>query len=144
MNISKALLLGIVSLLFVQATPPAEVTAGIKFFQGTWEEALQTAQEENKMIFLDAYTAWCGPCKLLKRNVFPDERVGNFYNENFINVKVDMEKGIGPKLSRQYRVTAYPTLLFVDGEGNMIKKAVGYHPAPQLIELGRSVIEPKS
>ena len=49
-----------------------------------------------------------------------------------------------PKLSMQYRVTAYPTLLFIDGEGNMIKKAVGYHPAPQLIELGRSVISQKS
>ncbi|MBT3647117.1 MAG: thioredoxin family protein [Flavobacteriales bacterium] len=145
MNISKGILLGLVSLFFIQAIPLAEEeSVGIEFFQGTWEEALQTAEKGNKMIFLDAYTTWCGPCKLLKRNVFPNERVGKFYNKNFINVKVDMEKGIGRKLSSRYRVTVYPTLLFIDGEGNMIKKAVGYHPAQQLIELGRSVISQKS
>ena len=48
------------------------------------------------MIFLDAYASWCGPCKMLQKNVFTKKAVGDFYNSKFINVKMDMEKGEGP------------------------------------------------
>jgi len=140
MKLLRILTLVLASTLFVAATPPAEEPQGIAFFEGTWEEALAAAEAENKMIFLDAYASWCGPCKLLKRNVFPNEAVGSFYNENFINVKMDMEKGIGPKLSMKYGVTAYPTLLYINGDGSVVKKAIGYHQPNQLIDLGKQVL----
>jgi thioredoxin-related protein len=117
---------------------------GMAFFEGSWDEALAMAQKENKLIFLDAYAAWCGPCKLLKKNVFPLEEVGGLYNEHFINVAIDMEKGIGPELARSYKVTAYPTLLFIDGNGKLIKKAIGYHPKDQFIALGKEVLSTQS
>ena len=100
---------------------------------------MQTAKQENKLIFLDAYASWCGPCKLLKRNVFPQSEVGDYFNEHFVSVAIDMEKGIGPKLAQQYRITAYPTLFFLDGNGNIVQKAMGYHNANQLLQLAKSI-----
>jgi len=70
--------------------------AGINFVENkSWKEVLAMAREKNKLIFLDAYASWCGPCKYLQRDVFTDEEVGKFFNDVFINVKMDMEQGEG-------------------------------------------------
>lgn len=114
---------------------------GIEFFHGTWEEALKMAKEQNKLIFMDAYTSWCGPCKQMSANVFPLPNVGTFHNANFINMKVDMEKGEGPKLAQKYYVTAYPTLLYIDGEGKTVLKEMGMRSGDALVELGKSALK---
>lgn len=129
-----------IAALFIQATPIKESErTGIQFFDGTWEEALQTAEAENKLIFLDAYASWCGPCKLMKRNVFSNAAVKEYFDDHFISMAVDMEKGMGRQLAQRYRVTAYPTLFFLDAEGNVVKKAVGYHNVQQFLALAKSV-----
>lgn len=112
---------------------------GIKFFEGTFQEALTEAKETNKLIFLDAYAAWCGPCKRMSAYVFTNEQVGEYYNENFINVKMDMEKGEGPVLAQQLRVSAYPTLFFINGEGKVTYNHVGYLPVDGFLNLGKEV-----
>jgi thioredoxin 1 len=143
MKAIRSLALAALALFYIQATPPSEPSNdGIVFFEGTWEEALTKAEKEHKVIFLDAYAAWCGPCKLLKKNVFSDPIVGAYYNENFINMAIDMEKGNGPQLASKYGVRAYPTLIFVNGDGSVANKVVGYHNSDQLIELGKSVLTP--
>jgi thiol-disulfide isomerase/thioredoxin len=111
---------------------------GIEFFQGTFAEALEKAQKENKLIFMDAYAEWCGPCKKMAATVFKDEKVGKFFNDNFINLKMDMEKGEGPKLSGKFDVSAYPTLLFINGKGDLVHKGVGGLPADQFMNLART------
>lgn len=129
-----------VGAIFLQATPPSEKeSVGIQFYEGTWDDALALAKAQDKLIFLDAYASWCGPCKLLKRNVFIKEEVGSYFNERFINVAIDMEKGNGPRLARQYGVTAYPTLIFVNGNGEVVQKAIGYHTPEQLIGLAKRI-----
>ena len=143
MKALRSIALAAAALFYIQATPPSETSKeGITFFQGTWDEALTKAEKEHKVIFLDAYAAWCGPCKLLKRNVFSDPNVGAYYNENFINMAIDMEKGNGPKIASKYGVRVYPTLLYVNGDGSVVNKAVGYHNSDQLIELGKNVLTP--
>jgi len=114
---------------------------GIQFFEGTWAEALDKASKENKPIFLDAYAEWCGPCKLMARSVFPDASVGEFYNEHFVNMKIDMEKGEGPGLRAQYKVSAYPTLLFVQPTGEVIQKKVGAIDAKNFLALGKQIMK---
>src|SRR5574343_1372641 len=81
--------------------------SGIVFFEGTWEEALQKAKAEKKLIFLDAYASWCGPCKMMKRRTFSDPKVGEQFNKYFISVAIDMEQGEGPELARKFQVDSY-------------------------------------
>lgn len=115
---------------------------GIDFAKGTWKEALAKAAEENKLIFLDAYTTWCGPCKKMTREVFPQDVVGDFYNSHFISVKMDMEKGEGVEIANHYQIEVYPTLLFVDAEGNLLHRAAGYHNIDQFLDLGNIARNP--
>jgi thioredoxin-related protein len=107
-----------------------------------WKDILAMSAKEHKPIFMDAFTTWCGPCKMMAKNTFPDTKVGEFYNANFINVKMDMEKGQGLDLARTYQVRAYPTLLFIDSEGKIIHRTAGYMDAGQFITLGKSVENP--
>lgn len=109
----------------------------IDFRDGSWSEIIEMAKTENKPIFVDAYAVWCGPCKMMDRQVFPQQEVGDFFNENFINAKIDMEKGEGRDLQKQYKVTAFPTLLFINKEGELIHRAVGFQNPEKLINSGK-------
>lgn len=114
---------------------------GIEFFHGTWEEAMDLAIQNDQIIFVDAYTSWCGPCKRMAKNVFPQKSVGDFYNANFIAVKLDMEKDKdGPTFARKYNVRSYPTLLFIDGAGEVVHRAVGGKKPEDFIKLGQLVV----
>nr|WP_320120413.1 thioredoxin fold domain-containing protein [uncultured Marinifilum sp.] len=115
---------------------------GIEFEHGTFKEALAKAKKENKLIFMDCYTTWCGPCKHLSKNIFPQKEVGDFYNKNFVNVKMDCEKGEGIALATKYGVRSYPTLLFIDANGNAVHKLVGGMPAEDLIKGGKAALDP--
>ena len=111
---------------------------GIVFFNGKWKDALAKAKAENKLIFLDIYATWCGPCKKLKAKSFASAKVGTYFNEKFINVTLDGEEGEGIILAEKYRLQAYPTLLFIDGDGNVKKAAVGYYNPNELLSLGKA------
>ncbi|MDZ4844129.1 MAG: thioredoxin family protein [Chitinophagales bacterium] len=115
--------------------------AQMRFFEGKWGEALKEAKSENKLLFVDAYAVWCGPCRWMANNVFPDEQVSKYFNENFINYKLDMEKGEGPKIAQNYKVTAYPTLLFIDSEGNVKHRVLGAQSVEDLIGAGKTAVQ---
>ncbi|MFT5168844.1 MAG: thioredoxin-related protein [Saprospiraceae bacterium] len=114
----------------------------IKFQETGWTEVLQKAKEENKLIFVDAFTTWCGPCKLMVKDVFPKKEVADFYNQTFVNYTIDMEKGEGPQLARDYKVAQYPTLLFIAADGTLIHRAAGFHNPEQFVELGNAALDP--
>ena len=103
------------------------------------------AATEKKMIFVDCYTSWCIPCKRLATEVFPDEGVGRFFNEHFVNVQYDMEKdSVGVWLRKKYPVRAYPTLLFIDPETEeVVHKVVGGVNVEQMLAVGEQAIDPK-
>lgn len=110
---------------------------GIDFVHDkTWKEILAKAKKEDKLIFMDAYAEWCGPCKKMARDVFTQKEVGDYFNAHFVNVKMDMEKGEGIGLSSNFGIQAYPTLLFIDSEGKVVHRSVGYHTTDLLIQLG--------
>ena len=98
---------------------------GVKFESGTWSEMLTKAKAENKTIFIDVYTKWCGPYKHVSENVFPQEKLGEYYNTHFINYKIDAESPAGKEFVKNYPVTGYPTFFFIDGNGKVIHKVVG-------------------
>lgn len=116
---------------------------GIDFHEGTYNEILKDAKNSKKIIFVDVYASWCGPCKMLKRNTFANEKVGIFYNENFVNAAFDAEKGEGIELASRYKVGSYPTLLFLNEDGTILKKVVGYHNPEEFLELGQEILKLK-
>jgi len=124
----------LLSLILLTAT---STFAQIDFFHGTWEEALTKAKAEEKLIFVDAYAEWCGPCKRMAKNVFTNEKVGEFHNSNFINLKIDMEKGMGLTFRRKYPVSAFPTLFYIDSSGEVVHKVKGAQQVDGLIKLGK-------
>ncbi|MBC7863040.1 MAG: thioredoxin family protein [Bacteroidia bacterium] len=126
------------------AQQPAEATGGITFEHGTWASALAKAKKEKKMIMLDAYTSWCGPCKWMVKNVFPQKEVGEFYNKNFVSIKIDMEKGEGIELSKKFGVMAYPTYLFVSADGTVMHRSCGSCEGADFIKIGTDAMNPKA
>ena len=135
------------SLLIVVAFLAFQVIAqdkGIQFIHEDWTAALEKAKEEDKVIFVDAYTTWCGPCKWMAKNVFPEQEVASFYNSNFINLKLDMEKGQGKDFAKTYKVRAYPTLLFINKEGEVVHKALGGRPPAEFVALGQQAANPET
>ena len=114
---------------------------GMTFTEGSWADILKKAQEENKMIFMDCYTTWCGPCKMIARTVFKDPAVAAYMNENFINVKVDMEKGEGIELKDKMEVKAFPTLLFISAKGEVEHRIVGAVKSPKFIQEAQTAIK---
>ena len=128
-------------LLFISILSFNSSTAqGIEFFHGTWKEALVEAEKDDKLVFVDAYAKWCGPCKRMAKDVFTKAEVGQFYNENFINLKLDMEEMDGVTFGHEYPVSAYPTLIFLNHKGELIKKSTGGKQVAGLIELGKTAI----
>ncbi|OIR01338.1 thioredoxin [mine drainage metagenome] len=117
---------------------------GIQFIESDWNKALQEAKKQNKLVFLDAYASWCGPCKLLKSTTFRNKEAGEFFNSNFINVAVDMEKGDGPALLEKFGVTAFPTLIIADADGNIVTYTMGYMGHKELIDFGKHGLTLKS
>ena len=98
---------------------------GVQFQELTFQEALNKAKAENKLVFVDCYTSWCGPCKYMLNNVFVLPEVGEFFNEHFVNVKYDMEKGEGRYLNGRFHVRSYPTFLMIRPDGTVQHRIVG-------------------
>jgi thiol:disulfide interchange protein len=98
---------------------------GINFQDLTLQQALKKAEKEGKDVFLDAYAVWCGPCKWMEANTFRNEEVGKKFNENFVSIKIDMEKGEGPSIAQKYRVRAYPTMFVLNSTGEVKKRILG-------------------
>ena len=113
---------------------------GINFRQDDWQNVLMQAKAQKKLIFVDIYTAWCGPCKEMDKKTFTDVSVGDKFNARFINYKVDAEKGFGITLAKRYNVTSYPTCLFVDPSENLIYKQEGLLRAPDLVKEADMVL----
>ncbi len=116
--------------------------AQVNFQKITWSEACKKAASSNKLIFLDAYTTWCAPCKMMEKDIFSRVPVGDFYNNNFICVKIDMEKGEGLALARKYNIHAFPTFIFANAEGKMLHTDAGGKNIEQTLAMGNLAMNP--
>lgn len=136
----------VAGMLVLLAFLPGELSAqnrAIEFETGSWVEVIQKAKKENKPIFVDAFAVWCGPCKWMAKSVFTNDTVADFYNSNFVNVKMDMEKGEGIELAKKWKIQAYPTLLYFSPEGEMIHRICGAYPANEFVLGGENALNPE-
>lgn len=123
--------------------PALALAGGIHFHEGSFEDALVQAEQEGKHVFVDVYTTWCGPCKIMDEVVFPREEVGAYYNKRFVNVKLDAEDESieGPAISERYDVGAYPTYLYLNPDGTVVGRALGALPPSLFVQVAGQLIE---
>ena len=143
--LTLALALGLCSAAPAIAQEPA-ANEGIQFLDNApWAEVVERATKENKLIFIDCYTVWCGPCKGLARDIFPQKALGDFFNPRFICVKYDMEKGDGKMLHDRYKehILGFPTMLFIDKDGKVVQQLAGYQEADVIINAAKKVASGK-
>ncbi|MCL2561970.1 MAG: thioredoxin family protein [Rikenellaceae bacterium] len=124
----KILLIALLSLF--AATTFAQ---GINFEDLSLPEALAKARAENKLVFVNCTTSWCGPCKVLAAEVFPRQEVGDYFNPRFVSITLDMEKGDNPPLREKYGMIGYPTLLVLNPDGELIHKMVIFPEVEMLL-----------
>lgn len=121
--------------------PLTGFSQGIEFFEGSLKEAMEKATKEEKLIFVDCYTTWCGPCKMMSNSIFPLKSVGDFYNKNYVALKLNMEKEKGMKFGSKYPVSAYPTLFYLNEKGEIIQKVVGAKREQEFLAIGKEMIK---
>ncbi len=113
---------------------------GIEFFEGTLEELLAHAKQEEKAIFIDAYTPWCGPCKVMEKKVFVLPEVSDFYNNFYVSYKLNMESKEGAAFAKQHGVNVYPTYLYLNANGEEQKRAIGARQPNKFVAEAREAL----
>jgi len=113
---------------------------GIEFKELSLDNAITLAEQENKAIFVDFYTNWCAPCKKLASTVFTDERLGGLFTANFISIRIDGDAKEAMFLKEKFNITAYPTMHFLDKNGEAHRKLIGYRTANELMNSTNSLI----
>ncbi len=109
-----------------QSNSDANEASPINFnYTADLDGAMVVAKKEMKPIFIDFYTTWCAPCKLMDQGTFKDQDIATYLNDNCLTLKVDAEKGNGRALRVQYNVSAFPTLVFIDPDGNVVSQKEG-------------------
>lgn len=103
----------------------AQENKGTIFHNITLPEAMEKAAAESKLVLIECHTKSCGPCRMMKKNIFPQEKVGAYINSNFISIIKDVEEDEGAEIAQKYNVGIYPTYLIVNAEGNCVGQVVG-------------------
>lgn len=134
------LLAGFTAKSQTQAAPAPHSDYTFNFYQGTFEQALKEAAKKKKIVFVDAYTSWCGPCKMMNNSTFKDKAAGDYFNANVISMKIDMEEGEGPAFAMRFGVRAYPTLLFINPKGEVVHKVLGYRDGAVLTDEAKKAV----
>jgi len=109
----------------------------LRFVKTDLLKQIDSAKAAGKPVFMDFYTDWCGPCRVMDRDVFTDGNLATFFNENFLNLKINAEKGEGVALAKQFGISGYPTLLFLNTEGVEAQRVVGIATASKLMKIGK-------
>jgi thioredoxin 1 len=138
--IIPALLIAVLPFAGKTVFTSSKPAGSIVFIENSWDEALKQAREQNKYIFVDAYTSWCGPCLMLKKQTFTNKKAADFYNANFINLALDIEKGAGPEFASRWQIKSIPTLIIFDTKGKPVLGAVGFISADDLIRFGKQAL----
>ncbi len=134
----------IISGLFIFITILTFAQDEIQFQDIPFKDLIAKAKKENKLVFIDAYASWCGPCKMMEKNIFTKKSVGDFYNKNFVNARIDMEKGEGREVAQKFGVRSYPTYLFLNGDGELVSQNYGYMEESIFLTMAQDINSPNN
>lgn len=129
----------LLSALFIGAAVMAQ---GIAFQKESYAEVLKMAKKQRKLVFIDVYTSWCGPCKHMATKIFPEAKAGEFYNAHFLNLQLDAEKSEdGKMVAKTFGVNAFPTFLFVNGDGELVYRFLGGRSVDMFVQEGQKAVD---
>ena len=130
---------------------------GTHFEHGlSWQQVKDKAKKENKYLLVDCFTTWCGPCKYMASTIFPQEKVGEFFNKNFVNVKVQFDQtkndseevkswyADAQSMSKEFKINAYPTFLIFSPQGKLVHRIVGGGEADEFIAKAKMALNPET
>ncbi|WP_134088644.1 thioredoxin fold domain-containing protein [Olivibacter sp. XZL3] len=130
---------------------------GTRFEEGmSWEQVKAKAKKENKYLFVDCYTTWCGPCKYMANTIFPQEKVGDYFNTHFVSVGIQFDKTdkdsehvksyypVAEELNKKYNIRAYPTFLVFAPSGEIVHRLVGGDEADNFIARTENALHPET
>ncbi len=103
------------------------------FINGSVDDLFSAAREQNKVVIVDVYTEWCGPCKLMDRQTWSNSKVTSFLNNKAVSIKLDAEKGEGRRFAQKYNVVAYPCVLIFNSDGELIDRRIGFLPPREFL-----------
>ncbi len=109
----------------------------------TLEQARAAALKEHKRIFIDVGTSWCGPCKHMEKTVFANDTVADYYNANFVSIKLDLERGEGIAIGEKFNIVSVPMYLFLDSTGNLDYKMKSAMSAGEFLAHGKRANDPQ-
>ncbi|WP_449435132.1 thioredoxin family protein, partial [Pedobacter steynii] len=119
----------------------------------SWAQIQAKAKAENKYILMDTYATWCGPCKQMSAETFPQKEAGDFINDKFVSVKVQMDQTAADNdyvkswykdakfIGEAYQVRAYPTVLYFSPAGKMVYNTVGFQDVGRLINEAKTALK---
>jgi thioredoxin-related protein len=127
------------------------------FFENnlSWQQILEKAKNEHKYVFVDCYATWCGPCKLMDKNIYPMDSIGDFMNKTFISVKIQMDTtnrddakiqqwyGMAHAIEAKYHIAAYPTYIFFSPEGVAVHKDMGGKDINSFLAMAIAAMDPQ-
>lgn len=122
----------------------AQDESTIHFQNISFTKALQQSAQTGKLVFIDCYTSWCAPCKWMEQNVFVNDSISSFYNQHFVNFKIDMEKGEGVDLRKKYAVTSFPTYLFVNEKGDIVHRTGSRMEVSEFLQEAKKAVDPSA
>lgn len=115
--------------------------AGVNFVKSDrLSTVMERAERLDQLVFLDIYTTWCAPCKLMDEYVFTDKETEKFMNKNFINYKVDAEKDNGQAVATIFSATVYPTLIFMNKDGQVLERREGATSITELRDMAQRAL----
>lgn len=128
---------------------------GIAFQQElNWNQIIEKAKTTNKYIFIDCYASWCGPCKKMDSEVYTNDTIGTYFNNNFISVKYQLDTARSDdsnikarysdahQINYHYKVNAYPTFLFLSPDGKLVHRGIGYLSTKAFLDLAKEAVDP--
>ena len=125
-------------LLLGPGLAPALALAEEPFRELTFDQALSTAKKEKKLVMVDFYATWCGPCKMLDRTTWKDEKVQAWLKKSTVPLKIDAEKE--RELASRYHINAYPTMVFIQPDGTVKGRLRGYLPPEQFVGQAEAAV----
>lgn len=115
----------------------------IQFSDGNLKTAFERSKTEHKPVLMFCYASWCPHCAAMREKIFNKPEVANFYNQHFICIQQDMEKGLGPEMHKTFNISSYPTFIFMDSSKTVIYRTTGEFKTQNFIQEGKNALMPQ-